>query len=441
MSKPQRSLRLEKRSARSLEVLSGAPGEIFFDNDNETLRVYTDNAGDSIILANRQWVNNNTFDGNYNSLSNKPALSSVAASGDYNDLLNVPLEGNVSTLTNIGDVYVNNLQQDDALVWDGSLWTNRSPSQGTATTEYVDTAINNLINTAPATLDTLNELAASLGDDPDFAGTVITALSNKANAADLATVATSGAFSDLTGTPTTIAGYGITDAVDLTDISVDTVIVTQTFGSLSYDNTTGVFTFIPPDGAAILTNSSGFGVQAATVATSGAYSDLTGTPVLEAVATSGSYNDLIDQPDAASFGLGNVTNESKATMFTNPSFTQFVTMPTQTEIFYTPLVGATVGHDLSTSSVYYYTPNQNFTANFNAAPTTNNRTISVALILVQGATAYMPTAVQIDNVNQTLFWQGGSAPTGTANGIDVVSFTLIRYANAWEVIGSATGYA
>ena len=157
--------------------------------------------------------------------------------------------------------------------------------------------------------------------------------------------------------------------------------------------------------------------------------------------TNPAFTGTVTGVTATHVGLGNVTNESKTTMFTNPSFIQFVTMPTQTEIFYTPLVGATVGHDLSTSSVYYYTPNQNFTANFNAAPTTNNRTISVALILVQGATAYMPTAVQIDNVNQTLFWQGGSAPTGTANGIDVVSFTLIRYANAWEVIGSATGYA
>lgn len=43
-------------------------------------------------------------------------------------------------------------------------------------------------------LDTLNELAAAIGDDADFAGTITAALALKANSADLdlATVATSG---------------------------------------------------------------------------------------------------------------------------------------------------------------------------------------------------------------------------------------------------------
>ena len=126
MSKPQRSLRLEKRSAKSLAVLSGAPGEIFFDNDNGTLRVYTDTAGDNIILANRTWVTANTFDGNYNNLTNAPVLTAVATSGDYNDLINTPAETDISTLANIGDTLLDSLQQDDALVWDGSLWTNRA---------------------------------------------------------------------------------------------------------------------------------------------------------------------------------------------------------------------------------------------------------------------------------------------------------------------------
>lgn len=41
-----------------------------------------------------------------------------------------------------------------------------------ATTAFVQTAVSNLIDSAPATLDTLNELAAALGDDPNFATTV-----------------------------------------------------------------------------------------------------------------------------------------------------------------------------------------------------------------------------------------------------------------------------
>ena len=55
--RPQRSLRLEKRSTRSLDTLSGASGEIFYDADNATLRMYTTNAGQNIKIATQEWVN------------------------------------------------------------------------------------------------------------------------------------------------------------------------------------------------------------------------------------------------------------------------------------------------------------------------------------------------------------------------------------------------
>lgn len=45
----------------------------------------------------------------------------------------------------------------------------------------VETAVTNLINSSPATLDTLNELAAALGNDPNFATTIVTALGQKAS--------------------------------------------------------------------------------------------------------------------------------------------------------------------------------------------------------------------------------------------------------------------
>jgi hypothetical protein len=50
-----------------------------------------------------------------------------------------------------------------------------------ATTAYTDAAIAALADSAPATLNTLNELAAALGDDANYANTITTALSTKAN--------------------------------------------------------------------------------------------------------------------------------------------------------------------------------------------------------------------------------------------------------------------
>ena len=59
-------------------------------------------------------------------------------------------------------------------------WGNHA-SQSYATQTYVNTAIANLVDSAPATLDTLNELAAALGDDPNFATTVATSIGTKQN--------------------------------------------------------------------------------------------------------------------------------------------------------------------------------------------------------------------------------------------------------------------
>ena len=74
---------------------------------------------------------------------------------------------------------------------------------GYATETYVDDAVSNLVNSAPGTLDTLNELAAALGDDANFSTTITnliadvqsnvdvisTALASKADSVDLVNAA------------------------------------------------------------------------------------------------------------------------------------------------------------------------------------------------------------------------------------------------------------
>ena len=52
-------------------------------------------------------------------------------------------------------------------------------SNSYATETYVDSAVQAVIDSAPAALDTLNELAAALGDDANFAGTMTTSLAGK----------------------------------------------------------------------------------------------------------------------------------------------------------------------------------------------------------------------------------------------------------------------
>ena len=127
-----------------------------------------------------------------------------------------------------------------------------------------------------------------------------------------------------------------------------------------------------------------------------------------------------------------------------PTFTELMTSQQSTEV-YAAKTGATgtVVHDFSTGAIWSHASiASNFTANFTNVPTTVNRTIVLSLILLQGATPYIPNAVQIDGVGQTLNWQGGSAPTGGANKKEIVSFTLIRSeaGPAWTVLGSLTSY-
>ena len=57
-------------------------------------------------------------------------------------------------------------------------------------------------------------------------------------------------FADLTNTPTTLAAYGITDALSLAQLSVTQNSASGT-GALSYNNATGVFEYTPPDFAGL----------------------------------------------------------------------------------------------------------------------------------------------------------------------------------------------
>lgn len=98
----------------------------------------------------------------------------------------------VSQLDDLTDVVITSPANNEVLAWDttSSTWINQTASEaGLATESYVSTEIANLVASAPTTLDTLNELAAALNDDANFAGTMTTALSLKANSADLGTAA------------------------------------------------------------------------------------------------------------------------------------------------------------------------------------------------------------------------------------------------------------
>lgn len=68
---------------------------------------------------------------------------------------------------------------DDANVSTLSVWSSSK------TDASINSAVSALVASSPAALDTLNELAAALGDDPNFAATMTTALSARALSTDV----------------------------------------------------------------------------------------------------------------------------------------------------------------------------------------------------------------------------------------------------------------
>ena len=86
----------------------------------------------------------------------------------------------------------------------------------------IATAISNLVDSSPSTLDTLNELASALGDDPNFATTITNLIGTKLSDSDARIANWTAAYGwgnhalagYVTGTPWTAVGYltGITKA-------------------------------------------------------------------------------------------------------------------------------------------------------------------------------------------------------------------------------------
>ena len=191
-----------------------------------------------------------------------------------------------------------------------------APTQGAsnnstriATTEYVTTAIANVLDSAPAALDTLNELAAALGDDSSFSSSVTNSLALKAPLSS----------PSLTGTPTAPTA---SSGANTTQIAT-TQFVTTAVGNVSFsvgDLSNTQITSISDDEVLQYDSSTSKWINR-TLSEAGIASSSSLT----------SHTSSTSNPHSvtkAQVGLGNVDNESKSTMFTNPAFTGNVTVPT-----------------------------------------------------------------------------------------------------------------
>ena len=286
----------------------------------------------------------------------------------------------------------------------------------------------------------------------DFTGATITGTS-------FLTSVPAQSFASLTGKPTTIAGYGITDAFD------------GAFGSLSGTPTTlagfgitdaATLNNMAPTGAVDFTGATSVDFTGATITGTSFLTSYTETdPVVGAITGivkadgsgnisaavagtdystfDGAFSSLTGKPTTlAGYGITDAANTSAET-----TFTADVKFDTGVEEKFATLTGSTgvVAHDCDNGHVFYHTGAAgDITANFTNLGLTAEYATNLTVIINQGATPYEVTAVQIGGAAQTINWQGGSQPTGNANGIDSFSFTILNDGGSFVVLGQMVDF-
>jgi len=289
-------------------------------------------------------------------------------------------------------------------------------------------------------------------------------------------------FANITSTPTTLAGYGITDAATLNNMAPTGAV--DFTGATTIDfNTVTINNLEFADISAKPTTLAGYGITDATSSASPAFTgavDFTGAtsvnftgatvtgltvtetdPVVGAITGlvkadgsgnisaavagtdystfDGAFGSLSGKPTTlAGYGITDAASTSATTTFTaDVKFDQGVT-----ESFATyNNVSGVVAMDCDHGHLFYVTnATGDITTNLTNFGLTAEYGTNITVIINQGATPYEVTAVQIGGAAQTINWQGGSAPTGNANGIDSFSFTILNDGGTYVVLGQMVDF-
>jgi hypothetical protein len=90
--------------------------------------------------------------------------------------------------------------------------------------------------------------------------------------------------------------------------------------------------------------------------------------------------------------------------------------------------------------------NANVTASFENVSTITNTATGAVILIAQGATSYRVANIQVNGFNTNVRWINGTgtgvAPTGSTNGTDILSFSMLHLGfNTWTVFGQLSSFA
>jgi hypothetical protein len=139
---------------------SPSEGDLWYDDTNNLLKYYNGSAWESIssggitsVSADTSPVLGGHLNANSKNITGGGTFTATTFSGDLNGTINTATTATTQAASN--------------------------NSTKVATTAYVDTAVSNVVDSAPSALNTLNELAAALGDDANYAATTATTIGTK----------------------------------------------------------------------------------------------------------------------------------------------------------------------------------------------------------------------------------------------------------------------
>jgi len=281
-----------------------------------------------------------------------------------------------------------------------------------ATTAFVQTEVTGLVDSAPSTLNTLNELAAALGDDANFSTTVTNSIATKLP----------------------LAGGTMTGNLDLNDnvkarFGTGNDLEIYHNGSASYISDQGTGNLVLGAADSIVFQNAAHDENMLVASQNGAVSLYYDNSIKIATTTSGVDITGVALTDGVTVD-GTLDIEEVY---------EKVAVETSTT--------GTITFDTTAQAVQLYTANQAANRTINFTNVNSNlavgQSLTVSISMTQGSTAYYLNAYQVDSSSVTPKWAGGSAPTaGNASSIDTYTFTIIKTADAtFTVLASLTQFA
>lgn len=460
MSVPLKNLRITPREGEFLDRKTGLIGEIFYDKDADTLRLYNGStSGIPLARADLQNISNAVF------AAKATAAGVGSGGGGGNTTVSVgatiptsPSNGNLWLNTNNGILYVY-INDGDSNQWIQPA-VPLPDTSNFATLEQVKFQI---------AADDSTQIEINSGDTIQFIGG--TGINTSSNADGVITidnslqfVGTSGITVSTNGDVITISGVPQTPDFELYVAGDDSTQRRINNGNLiKFVGAGGVTTTSDADGVITITG----GGTTGNITFSGNIIDSADSSAITITPTTNFNSDLVVENDLTVNNLVTAQRIVAASIETDSPGVPEIFSETNLNLTAVNTInltaskinaygfglfsenislksGATgiVAHNLNDSSIFYHSsPAADFTVNFTNVPTTNQQGLNVLLIIDQGGTARIPLAAQIDGAATTIQWLGaGGAPSGNNNQIDLFSFSLIRVNSAWTVLASLATY-